>query len=203
MASIEIESGLNNVRGQVMNISHMLPVGAKFFQVEGKDIDLKFNERKNEIMQTPNSPELYLNRGPRAIIVQDHSVLSQEFTFDIEGNKVVIFNKDQKDESRANIVAGNTPFGQISDDAMRDALRGEPRIFANGKKTVQTANVLNRAELDRLTAMIKQLERYCDSLRSTIASNLKKAEEYEKAIADFKPEFDMTDKSGFTVEVTE
>jgi hypothetical protein len=203
MTKVEIEAGLNPIRGQVMNISHLLPVGAKYFTIEPKDVDLKFTERKNEIAQNPQSPDLITNRGPRAILVQDHSVLSQEFAFDVEGNKVVIFNKDQADESRANIVTGNTPFGQISDDAMRDALRGESRIFANGMKTVAKADALNQAELDRWVALRNQIERYCDSLRSTIAANKKKAQEYQQAIDKFKPEVDMTDKSGFTVEVTE
>lgn len=203
MTKIEIEAGLNPIRGQVMNISHLLPVGAKYFTIEPKDVDLKFTEHKNEIAQNPQSPDLITNRGPRAILVQDHSVLSQEFAFDVEGNKVVIFNKDQADESRASIVTGNTPFGQISDDAMRDALRGESRIFANGMKTVTKANALNQAELDRWVALKNQIERYCDSLRSTIAANTKKAQEYQQAIDKFKPEVDMTDKSGFTVDVTE
>jgi len=203
MTKVEIEAGLNPIRGQVMNISHLLPVGAKYFTVEPKEVDLKFNERKNEIVQNPQAPDLITNRGPRAILVQDHSVLSQEFAFDVEGNRVVIFNKGLADESTANVVAGNTPFGQVSDDAMKDALRGELRIFANGIKTVTKVNVLNQNELDRWDALKKQIERYCDSLRSTIAANKKKAQEYQEAIDKFKPEVDLTDKSGFTVEVSE
>lgn len=203
MTKVEIEAGLNPIRGQVMNISHLLPVGAKYFTVEPKDVDLKFIERKNEIAQNPQAPDLITNRGPRAILVQDHSVLSQEFAFDVEGNRVVIFNKGMADESTANVVAGNTPFGQVSDDAMKDALRGELRIFANGIKTVTKVNVLNQNELDRWEALKKQIERYCDSLRSTIAANKKKAQEYQESIDKFKPEVDLTDKSGFTVEVSE
>ena len=203
MTKVEIEAGLNPIRGQVMNISHLLPVGAKYFTVEPKDVDLKFVERKNEIAQNPQAPDLITNRGPRAILVQDHSVLSQEFAFDVEGNRVVIFNKGMADESTANVVAGNTPFGQVSDDAMKDALRGELRIFANGIKTVTKVNVLNQNELDRWEALKKQIERYCDSLRSTIAANKKKAQEYQESIDKFKPEVDLTDKSGFTVEVSE
>lgn len=203
MTKVEIEQGLNPIRGQVMNISHLLPVGAKYFTIEPKDVDLKFIERKNEIAQNPQAPDLITNRGPRAILVQDHSVLSQEFAFDVEGNRVVIFNKGMADESTANVVAGSTPFGQVSDDAMKDALRGELRIFANGIKTVTKVNALNQNELDRWEALKKQIERYCDSLRSTIAANKKKAQEYQEAIDKFNPEVDLTDKSGFTVEVSE
>ena len=191
MTNIEMENNLNPVRGQVMNISRMIPTGAQYFTVEGKDVDLKFNDTKNQLLQNPQSPDLITNRGPRAIVVTGHSVLSQEFAQDIDGNNVVIFNKGMSDESRAAIVAGGSTFGQTTDDAMKDALRGELRIFADGIKTVTKANSLNQAELDRWIALKNQIERYCDSLRSTIASNKKKALDYQDAISKFKPEVEL------------
>ena len=65
MTKVEIEAGLNPIRGQVMNISHLLPVGAKYFTVEPKDVDLKFVERKNEIAQNPKLPIL----SPTVVLV--------------------------------------------------------------------------------------------------------------------------------------
>lgn len=193
MTTIEVESNLNSVRGQVMNISRTLPTGAQYFTVEGKDVDLKFNELKNQLLQNPQSPDLIMNRGPRAIVVLGHSVLSQEFAQDIDGNNVVIFNKGLSDESRAAIVAGGANFGQTTDDAMKDALRGELRIFADAIKTVTKANALNQAELDRWVAQKNLIERYCDSIRSTIASNKKKALDYQDALNKFKPEVNLGD----------
>lgn len=193
MTTIEVEQSLNPVRGQVMNISRMIPTGAQFFTIEGKDVDLKFNEIRNQLMQDPLSPELITNRGPRAIAVIGHSVLSQEFAKDIDGNNVVIFNKGMGDESRAAIVAGGSTFGQTTDSAMKDALRGEARIFADAVKTVTMANALNQTELDRWEALKKQCERYCDSLRSTIASNKKKASDYQDQLNRFKPEVNLGD----------
>lgn len=189
--TVEVENNLNSVRGQVINISRTLPTGAQYFTVEGKDVDLKFNDMKNQLMQNPQSPDLITNRGPRAIVVLGHSVLSQAFDQDIDGNNVVIFNKGLSDESRAAIVAGGVNFGQTTDDAMKDALRGELRIFADGIKTVTKANALNQAELDRWVALKNQIDRYCDSIRSTIASNKKKALDYQDAINKFKPEVDL------------
>jgi hypothetical protein len=189
--TVEVENNLNSVRGQVMTISRTLPTGAQYFTVEGKDVDLKFNDMKNQLMQNPQSPDLITNRGPRAIVVLGHSVFSQAFDQDIDGNNVVIFNKGMSDESRAAIVAGGVNFGQTTDDAMKDALRGELRIFADGIKTVTKANALNQAELDRWVALKNQIDRYCDSIRSTIASNKKKALDYQEAINKFKPEVDL------------
>lgn len=202
MTIIETENSLNPVRGQVMNISRMLPTGAQYFTVEAKDVDLKFEERKNTILQNPQCPDLIMNRGPRMVVVKGHSVLSQEFTVDMDGSNVVIFNKGKEDESRAPIVAGSQAFGQTTDDAMKDALRGELRIFADGIKTVTKANQCNQMELDRWIAEGERIKRYCDSLRSTINANKKKALDYQEAINKFKPEVNM-EPGSVTVTVEE
>lgn len=196
MTQIEIENNLNPIRGQVINISRTLPTGAQYFTVEAKDVDKTFDERKEQISANPTSPDLIMNRGPRAIVMTGHSVISQDFTQDIDGNNVVVFNKGLGDETRAAIVSGAAPFGQTTDDAMKDAIRGEMRIFADGIKTATKANVLNQNELERWEAEKKRCERYCDSLRSAIAANKKKAEDYKAALAKFKPDFDMTDNGG-------
>lgn len=195
----EIEMGLSGIRGQVMNISTLLPVGSKYYSVSVKDVDLQFNDRKIEIQNNPKAPDLITNRGPRAILVTDHSVLSQIFDYDVEGNRVLVFNKGLADESTANVVAGSESFfGQTSDDAMKDAIHGEPRIFANGIKTVQKANILNNNELERWIALDKKIQSYIDSLRSTIAANKKKGEEYQEAqknLEKCRPEVDMSSVS--------
>ena len=133
---------------------------------------------------------------------QFHVARTADIQFD--GNSVVIFNKGQNDETKAPIiVSGNTTtFGQTTDDAMKDALRGETRIFADGIKTATKANQLNQNELARWEAMKKLCESYCDSLRSAIASNKKKAEDYKEAISKYKPNIDFTGNGETSVTVT-
>lgn len=191
MTQIEIENNLNPLRGLVMNISRSLPTGAQYFTVEAVDVDKTFEERKSTIMVNSKSPELIMNRSPRVITMKGHSVVSQEFTQDIDGSNVVVFNKGLGDETKAAIVAGGASFGQTTDDAMKDAIRGELRIFADGIKTAAKANQLNQKELERWGAEKARIERYMDSIRSAIASNTKKAEDYKAAIAKFKPEIEM------------
>ena len=204
MTPIEIDNLLNPIRGQVMNISRTLPTGAQYFTVNANDVDKKFAERKSQIDANPTSPDIITNRSPRVIVMRGHSVVSQDFAQDIDGNSVVIFNKGMEDETKASIiVSGNqTTFGQTTDDAMKDALRGETRIFADGIKTATKANQLNQNELARWEALKKLCESYCDTIRSAIASNKKKAEDYKEAILKYKPDLDLTGAGEPSVTVT-
>jgi len=203
MANIEIENRLDPIRGQVMNISRTLPTGAQYFTIGANDVDKKFAERKQQIDANPTSPDIITNRGPRVIVMRGHSVVSQDFAQDLDGNSVVIFNKGMEDETKASIIVSGSQssFGQTTDDAMKDALRGETRIFADGIKTATKANQLNQNELARWEAMKKQCESYCDTLRSAIASNKKKAEDYREAILKYKPDLDLTGASEPSVTV--
>lgn len=203
MTQIEIENSLNPMRGLVMNISRALPTGAQYFTVEGVDVDKTFEERKSAIIVNPKSPELIMNRGPRVITMKGHSVISQEFTQDIDGSNVVVFNKGLGDETKAAIVAGGATFGQTTDDAMKDAIYGEPRIFADGIKTATKANMLNQKELDRWAAEKARIERYMDSIRSAISANTKKAEDYKAALAKFKPEVDLGGENPVMVNIVD
>jgi hypothetical protein len=194
MTPLEIDNLLNPIRGQVMNISRTLPTGAQYFTVNANDVDKKFAERKSQIDSNPMSPDIITNRSPRVIVMRGHSVVSQDFAQDIDGNSVVIFNKGMEDETKASIIVSGsqTTFGQTTDDAMKDALRGETRIFADGIKTATKANQLNQNELARWEALKKLCESYCDTIRSAIASNKKKAEDYKEAILKYKPDLDLT-----------
>ena len=201
MTEIEMNNNLDPIRAQVMSISRALPTGSKYFTVEAADVDKTFNERKNQIASNPTSPEIITNRGPRMIVMKSHNVITQEFAHDTDGSSVVLFNRGQGDETRAAIVSGGSVPFQTTDEAMKDSLRGETRIFADAIKTATKANVLNRNELERWENMKKACERYCDALRSAIASNTKKAEEYKDALAKMKDVVDLTDAAN-TVKVT-
>ena len=199
----EIEMAMESVRPQVINISRMLPTGAKFYKVEATDIDQSFEERKNRLLGDPNNPEFIFNRSPRVVVLKDFSVKSQDFEVDMNGNKVVVFNKGTNEQAQATIVAGGVNFGQTTDEAMKDALRGQDRIFADGIKTATKVNLLNAAELARVEAMVKYWTGKADSIRSAIAANTKKVQAYQEALAKFKNEVDLSagDGDGFSVAV--
>lgn len=199
MNAKELEISLDSVRGQVCTVSRMLPVGSKYYTIDAKDIDLQFEKKRAAILANPGSPDLILNRSPRAIVLRDHSVLSQTFKTDINGNRIVVFNPDTEEEAQAAIVAGDFNFGQATDEAVKDALLGQQRIFANGVKLATKVNSINRIELDRVNAMIESLMRIKDSLTSTIASNSKKIQDYEKQLEAAKVPVDVNESGSVTV----
>ena len=184
----EIEVNLLGVRGQVVNISRSLPAGAMFFTVDRKDVDKQFEEKKNRILQTPQSQDFLMNRPVRVVIVNNQTVLTQDLITDADGNAVVVFNKDMDSEARAIAVPGGASVTfQPTDDAIKEALKnGMVRIFADGVKTAQKANELNDAELTRVLALMEEYKRAADSIRSAIASNKKKAQDYLDEINKYK-----------------
>lgn len=201
--NIEIENNLDPIRGQVCSISRMLPVGSKYYTLHSKDCDQQFDKKKAALLANPASPDFIPNRSPRVIVVRDHSVITQSFKTDIDGTKRVVFNPDSEDEAQATILAGDVNFGQTTDEAVKDALQGQSRIFANGVKTATKANMMNQAELERVLDQIKYWTSMKDNLTSAIASNTKKVKEYEEALAKFKQPVDMSGDGSVHVIVTE
>jgi hypothetical protein len=195
----EIENILDPVRGQVMNISRMLPTGAKFYTIESKDIDQQYEKKKQNLLANPTSPEFLANRSPRVIHIKDHSVITQQFKTDMEGNRVVVFNPDTDDSAQATVVAGDVTFGQATDEAMKDALQGQSRVFANGVKICTKANAINQCELDRVNEQIKYWNAIKDSIQSAIASNKKKVDEYLAQVEKFKQPIDVKEGNSVTV----
>lgn len=192
----DLELALDPIRGQVINISRMLPTGAKFYTIEAKDVDQQFEKKKNAIMANPLSPEFITNRSPRVIHVKDHSVVTQQFRvsagMDGKVNNVVVFNPDTDDSAQATVIAGDVTFGQATDEAMKDALQGQNRIFADGVKICTKANQVNQAELDRVMEQIRYWQSIKDSLQSAISSNTKKVQDYLSQIEKNKQPVEMS-----------
>lgn len=199
----EVEINLDPIRGQVCNISRMLPVGSKYYTLHPSDCDKQFEKKKAALLANPASPDFLPNRSPRVIMVRDHSVITQTFKTDIDGTQRVVFNPETEDEAQATIIAGDINFGQTTDEAVKDALQGQSRIFASGIKTATKANALNQAELERVIEQIKYWTSMKDNLTSAIASNTKKVKEYEEALAKFKQPVDMSSNGSVHVVVTE
>jgi hypothetical protein len=201
----ETETALDPIRGQVINISRMLPTGAKFYTIESKDIDQQFEKKKNAIMSNPLSPEFITNRSPRVIHVKDHSVVAQQFKVSVgmdgKTDNVVVFNPDTDDSAQATVIAGDVTFGQATDEAMKDALQGQNRIFADGVKICTKANQVNQAELDRVMEQIRYWQSIKDSLQSAISSNTKKVQDYLAQVEKFKQPINMKDGNSVTVVV--
>ena len=177
-------------------------LGGKYFKAGAKETWTDFDNQKRSIELNPETGVFILNRSPRKFEVRDFDVISQTIkTNPIDGTTCVVFNPGLDSEAEATIVAGELGFGQTTDEALLEALKGEKRIFANGPKLLAKVNDLNQHELDRLTALIKALNAQKDSIISTMKANEKKVTEYEDALAKSKAALKPATDGGNTVSI--
>jgi len=171
--------------GQISALGSHL--GGKYFKAAAKETWTDFDNQKRAAELNPENGGFILNRSPRKFEVRDFDVIAQTIkTNQIDGTTCVVFNPGLDSEAEATIVAGEIGFGQTTDEALLEALKGEKRIFANGPKLLAKVNDLNQHELDRLTALIKALNAQKDSIISTMKANEKKVNDYEEALAKSK-----------------
>jgi hypothetical protein len=184
--------------GQISALGSHL--GGKYFKAAAKETWTDFDNQKRTAELNPENGGFILNRSPRKFEVRDFDVIAQTIkTNPIDGTTCVVFNPGLDSEAEATIVAGEIGFGQTTDEALLEALKGEKRIFANGPKLLAKVNDLNQHELDRLTALIKALNAQKDSIISTMKANEKKVNEYEENLLKSKKE--LGDADGGTVEI--
>lgn len=168
---------VNEHLGQIAQLGSHL--GGKYFKAVAKETYTDFEQAKLAV-ENGNNLELILNRSPRKFEVRDFDVIAQEVRQDATGTVKVVFNPGSDTEAEAAIVAGTVGFGQTTEEAIKEALAGQSRIFANGGSLVKKLNSYNQAEVDRLTALIKILNSQKDSIISTMKANEKKVQEYEQ-----------------------
>lgn len=161
-------------------------LGGKYFKTAAKETWTDFDNYKRQIDLNPENPQLVLNRSPRKFEIRDFDVISQTIKTAADGTTCVVFNPGTDSEAEATIIAGEVGFGQATDEALAEALKGQNRIFANGMKLLPKVNNLNQNEVDRLSAMIKILTQQKDSIISTMKANEKKVMDFEAALAKSK-----------------
>ena len=184
----EIEINLDPVRGHVAAISRALPVGAAFGTIAAKDADKDYEKKKAALAANPTSPVIKLNRSPRWIELRVNSVIDQKFTVDIDGTKQVVFNAGTDSEAKATVVDGNDAgIFQTTDEAVKDALRGQSRVFADIASICARINSVNEAEKARLEAVKRNIESMIDSITSAINSNKNKVQKYQEQMGKYKP----------------
>lgn len=177
-------------------------LGGKYFKAAAKETWTDFDNQKRAAELNPENGGFILNRSPRKFEVRDFDVIAQTIkTNPIDDTTCVVFNPGLESEAEATIVAGEIGFGQTTDEALLEALKGEKRIFANGPKLLAKINDLNQHELDRLTALIKALNGQKDSIISTMKANEKKVNDYEEALSKSKAVLKTTSTDSGTVSI--
>jgi len=177
-------------------------LGGKYFKAAAKETWTDFDNQKRTAELNPENGGFILNRSPRKFEVRDFDVIAQTIKVNpVDNTTCVVFNPGLDSEAEATMVAGEMGFGQTTDEALLEALKGEKRIFANGPKLLAKVNDLNQHELDRLTALIKALNAQKDSIISTMKANEKKVNDYEEALSKSKAALKTTTTDSGTVSI--
>ena len=104
---------------------------------------------------------------------------------DITGSPVVFINKDdQASEVAMPISPDLSKVGQVTEDAVSKALRGDKNIiFSDVEKLVMQCNAANQAEISRIEELKANLDKELQSLQNAIAGNIKKLDDYNHEMA--------------------
>ena len=119
---------------------------------------------------------------------------------DITGSPVVFINKDdQASEVAMPISPDLSKVGQVTEDAVSKALRGDKSIiFSDVEKLVMQCNAANQAEISRIEELMANLNKEVQSLQNAIAGNIKKLDDYNHEMAA-----STNAANGVTVTITE
>ena len=140
------------------------------------------------------------NRATKRYLVKGYDVVSIQLGNDITGSPVVFINKDdQASEVAMPISPDLSKVGQVTEDAVSKALRGDKNIiFSDVEKLVKQCNAANQAEISRIEELKANLDKELQSLQNAIAGNIKKLDDYNHEM-----NASTNAASGVTVTITE
>lgn len=153
--------------------------GCQYYRPEARQNAANFDEKKRKIEQDGNI-ELTTNRATKRYLVKGYDVVSIQLGNDITGSPVVFINKgDQASEIAMPISPDLSKVGQVTEDAVTKALRGDNNIiFSDVEKLVKQCNAANQAEITRIEELKANLDKELQSLQNAIAGNIKKLDDY-------------------------
>lgn len=159
--------------------------GKGVFTPVKENVITDFNSRHQKAVE---NNDLFLSRNVQRFKAATVNIISMAVETDIDGESVVIINKGLKDEFRCPV--NNPRFTKdATDEALRDSMNapeGGKSYFANGKKVKDAVNRLNLKELAKVEALQAELEKIAVNLKTTIANNDAKIDNYYKQL-DSRP----------------
>lgn len=162
-------------------------LGTQYFKAEARASWPNFEKSKIEIEQGGNV-EFILNRTPRRYRLTGHDIVSTIVAQDPTGTAKVYINKDTDSEISIPIVPGAEKIGNVQDDALGKALRGDKSIFfSDAKKLAAQLNVYNNDEKTRLVALRQFIDKCITQIDSSIAENNKKADQILRELTESTP----------------
>ncbi len=167
--------------------------GKRIFKAVKLSCDLDFQKRLRDANENNG---LVTNRTPLRYKIVPIDIVGLDLDKDVDGTNVIVINKGRKDEAGESIEVrcpiDNEKFTKdVTTDTVTDALNKKDFIttyFANAKKLAEALNPANATEMNRIDALIRDLEKQRKMIQDTFDKNISGVNDYYRQLDQKKSE---------------
>ena len=167
--------------------------GKRIFKAVKLSCDLDFQKRLRDANENNG---LVTNRAPQRYKIVPIDIVSLDLDKDVDGTNVVVINKGRKDEAGESIEVrcpiDNEKFTKdVTTETVTDALNKKDfttTYFANAKKLAEALNPANATEMNRIDALIRDLEKQRKMIQDTFDKNISGVNDYYRQLDQKKSE---------------
>lgn len=167
--------------------------GKRIFKAVKLSCDLDFQKRLRDANENNG---LVTNRAPQRYKIVPIDIVGLDLDKDVDGTNVVVINKGRKDEAGESIEVrcpiDNDKFTKdVTTETVTDALNKKDFMttyFANAKKLAEALNPANATEMNRIDALIRDLEKQRKMIQDTFDKNISGVNDYYRQLDQKKGE---------------
>ena len=167
--------------------------GKRIFKAVKLSCDLDFQKRLRDANENNG---LVTNRAPQRYKIVPIDIVGLDLDKDVDGTNVVLINKGRKDEAGESIEVrcpiDNEKFTKdVTTETVTDALNKKDFMttyFANAKKLAEALNPANATEMNRIDALIRDLEKQRKMIQDTFDKNISGVNDYYRQLDQKKSE---------------
>lgn len=167
--------------------------GKRIFKAVKLSCDLDFQKRLRDANENNG---LVTNRAPQRYKIVPIDIVGLDLDKDVDGTNVVVINKGRKDEAGESIEVrcpiDNEKFTKdVTTETVTDALNKKDfttTYFANAKKLAEALNPANATEMNRIDALIRDLEKQRKMIQDTFDKNISGVNDYYRQLDQKKSE---------------
>lgn len=167
--------------------------GKRIFKAVKLSCDLDFQKRLRDANENNG---LITNRAPQRYKIVPIDIVGLDLDKDVDGTNVVVINKGRKDEAGESIEVrcpiDNDKFTKdVTTETVTDALNKKDFMttyFANAKKLAEALNPANATEMNRIDALIRDLEKQRKMIQDTFDKNISGVNDYYRQLDQKKSE---------------
>jgi hypothetical protein len=167
--------------------------GKRIFKAVKLSCDLDFQKRLRDANENNG---LVTNRAPLRYKIVPIDIVGLDLDKDVDGTNVIVINKGRKDEAGESIEVrcpiDNEKFTKdVTTETVTDALNKKDFIttyFANAKKLAEALNPANATEMNRIDALIRDLEKQRKMIQDTFDKNISGVNDYYRQLDQKKSE---------------